>query len=169
MQYPGITGPVASRTIPHRFGDPFDFIITRQAPSPVIGNGQERQDCDSINDKKCLHENPFPSPPYCQKLTTESPEKQILFRAPLLTFRKAQRGREKIGSEEKRTPPPKPTKDMCLMITSKMTFLPGLWNHLTFDLYHLFVPQLIWSSASADGNSLPSLYPLSSSQGERLG
>ena len=53
----------------------------------------------------------------------------------LLVFRKAQRGREKIDSEEKRTPPPAPRVDMRLMIASKMTFLPGPWNHLTFYLY----------------------------------
>jgi hypothetical protein len=62
----------------------------------------------------------------------------------LLAFRKAQRGREKIGSEEKRTPPPQLGKDMRLRIASKMTFLPGPWNHLTFYLYQLFGPQLIW-------------------------
>ncbi len=209
MQYPGITGPIASRTIPHGFGDPFDFIITRQAPSPVFGNGQEHQDCDSINDKKCFHENlliliavssksnhrePRETNPFQEVKKMETSPNSLIqhfmnaqhgpgrkgrlrckhrrdiapHNLPLVAFRKAQRGHEKIGSEEKRTPPPKPTKDMCLMIASKMTFLPGPWNHSTFDLYHLFGPQLIWSSASANGNSLPSLYPLSSSQGERL-
>ena len=53
---------------------------------------------------------------------------------PLLAFRKAQRGREKIGLEEKRTPPPQLRRDMRLRIASKMTFLPGPWNHLTFYL-----------------------------------
>ncbi len=42
----------------------------------------------------------------------------------LLAFRKAQRGGERISSEEKRTLPPQLRKDTCLMIASKMTFLP---------------------------------------------
>jgi hypothetical protein len=41
-----------------------------------------------------------------------------------LVFRKAQRGRERKSSEEKRTLPPRLRKDTCLMIASKMTFLP---------------------------------------------
>ncbi len=57
MHAPGITGPVASRTIAHGFGDSFDLIKTRQAPSPVFGNGQEHKNCDSIYNKKCFHEN----------------------------------------------------------------------------------------------------------------
>ena len=32
---------------------------------------------------------------------------------------------------------------MGLMIASKMTFLPGPWNHSTFSLYHLSGLQLI--------------------------
>jgi hypothetical protein len=59
---------------------------------------------------------------------------------PRLAFRKAQRGREKIGSEEKRTPPPQLRRDMRLRFASKMTFLPGPWNYLTFYLYQLFGP-----------------------------
>jgi hypothetical protein len=30
------------------------------------------------------------------------------------------------------------------MIASNMTFLPGPWNHLTFQKYQLFDPQRIW-------------------------
>jgi hypothetical protein len=30
------------------------------------------------------------------------------------------------------------------MIASNMTFLPGLWNDLTFRKYQVFGPQLIW-------------------------
>jgi len=44
---------------------------------------------------------------------------------PLLVFRKAQRGREKIGPEEKRTPPPQLRRDMRLRIASKMAFVPS--------------------------------------------
>ena len=63
---------------------------------------------------------------------------------PLLAFRKAQRGREKIGSEEKRTPPPQLRRDMRLRIASKMTFLPGPWDKRSFYVCQLFAPQLIW-------------------------
>jgi len=39
--------------------------------------------------------------------------------------RKAQRGREKKASEKWQNSPPQFKKDMCLMIASKMTLLPG--------------------------------------------
>jgi len=42
-----------------------------------------------------------------------------------LAFRKAQRGREKKGTEDKKTPPPPLRKDPCLRIASKMAFVPG--------------------------------------------
>ena len=44
---------------------------------------------------------------------------------PLATFLKAERGCEKKGSEEKRTPLPQLRNDRCLVVASKMTFLPS--------------------------------------------
>jgi hypothetical protein len=43
----------------------------------------------------------------------------------LPAIRKAQRGRDKKASEKWQSPPPQLGRDMCLMIASKMTFLPG--------------------------------------------
>ena len=50
--------------------------------------------------------------------------RDIAFHNPRLAFRKAQRGRERKSSEDKRTLPPQLRRDRCLMIASKMTFLP---------------------------------------------
>jgi hypothetical protein len=50
----------------------------------------------------------------------------------LPAIRKAQRGRDKKASEKSQTPPPESMKDMCLMVASKMTFLPGPRNHRAF-------------------------------------
>ena len=73
------------------------------------------------------------------------PRRDMIFHSfPLLAFRKAQRGWEEMGLEAKRTPPPQVRRDRRLRIVSKMTFLPGPWNHLTFYLYQLFGLQLIW-------------------------
>jgi len=44
---------------------------------------------------------------------------------PSLSFRKAQRGREKKGPEGKRTPPPWVRRNPFFMIASKMAFVPG--------------------------------------------
>jgi hypothetical protein len=42
-----------------------------------------------------------------------------------LAFRKGRRRREKKASEKWQNSPPQIGKDMCLMIASKMIFLPG--------------------------------------------
>jgi len=63
---------------------------------------------------------------------------------PLLAFRRAQRGREKQSPEDHRTPPPQLRRDTCLRIASKMTFLPGPWNHRAFVPKRPSVSQLIW-------------------------
>ena len=42
-----------------------------------------------------------------------------------LAFRKGWRRREKEASEKWQNSPPQTGRDMCLMIASKMTFLPG--------------------------------------------
>jgi hypothetical protein len=49
-----------------------------------------------------------------------------------LVIRKAQRGRDEKTSEKWKNPPPQLGRDMCLMIASKMTFLPGPSHHITF-------------------------------------
>jgi hypothetical protein len=48
-----------------------------------------------------------------------------LSRISLLGIRKAQRGRDKKASKKSQAPPPQVGRDRCLMIASKMTFLPG--------------------------------------------
>jgi hypothetical protein len=42
-----------------------------------------------------------------------------------LVIRKAQRGRDKKASKKWQSPPPQVGRDLCRMIASKMTFLPG--------------------------------------------
>jgi len=42
-----------------------------------------------------------------------------------LAFRKAERGQDKKAAEKYQEPPPQVGKDICLMIASKMNFLPG--------------------------------------------
>ena len=61
-----------------------------------------------------------------------------------LVFRKAKRGQEKKGLEDKRTPPPRRSRVSCLMIASKMAFVSNPWNNRTFYIYKFFDPQLIW-------------------------
>ena len=52
--------------------------------------------------------------------------RDIAFRnLPLLTFREAQRGREKKGPDDERPPPPQLRRDPCLMVASKMAFGPS--------------------------------------------
>ena len=51
--------------------------------------------------------------------------RDIAFHNPPLAFRKAQRRPERKSSEDKRTLPPQLRRDTCLMIASKMTFLPA--------------------------------------------
>ena len=63
---------------------------------------------------------------------------------PSLSFRKPQRGREKKGSEDKGTPPPRLRRNPRLMIASKMTFVPSPRNRCIFYIYQLFDRQLIW-------------------------
>jgi hypothetical protein len=116
--------------LPDEFNPPFISLYLRKAPpsrTPVefgIGNS----DCGLKKEDHLFYES----------LARDRKEKvplragrrkhrrDIAFHnLSLLAFRKAQRGREKIGSEEKRTPPPQPRRDMRLRIASKMTFLPG--------------------------------------------
>jgi hypothetical protein len=65
-----------------------------------------------------------------------------------LAFLKAQRGREKKGPEDKRTPPPQLWRDPGLKIASKMAFVPSPRKNPTFYLYHFFDPRLLWRSSS---------------------
>jgi len=60
-----------------------------------------------------------------------------------LAFLKAQRGREKKGPEDKRTPPPQLWRDPGLKIASKMAFVPSPRKNLIFYPYHLFDPRLL--------------------------
>jgi hypothetical protein len=43
----------------------------------------------------------------------------------LLAFRKAQRGHERHGLGNRRTPPPKPITDVCLLIVAESAFSSG--------------------------------------------
>jgi hypothetical protein len=68
----------------------------------------------------------------------------LLAITPSPTFRKAQRGREEKTLMKSPKPPPPIRRDMCLMIASNMTCLPGPWNHWPFRICKLLGPQLIW-------------------------
>jgi hypothetical protein len=43
----------------------------------------------------------------------------------LLAFRKAQRGQDKQGFEDRKPPPPRQSRNTRLRIASNMNFLPG--------------------------------------------
>jgi len=58
-------------------------------------------------------------------LSRETRDGILLSMVPPLSFRKAQRGREKKGIEDKGTPPPPLRRNLCLVIASKMTFVPS--------------------------------------------
>ncbi len=53
-------------------------------------------------------------------------------------------GAGKKGPKDNRTPPPQLRSNPCLMIASKMAFIPSPWNDRTFYICQFFDPQLNW-------------------------
>ena len=77
-------------------------------------------------------------------IAPQAPAGYPLSPSPRSIFRKAQRGRKKIASEDRRTTPAGHKRNGRLVVASKRAFLPGPWNDRAFFAKRPSVTQLIW-------------------------